>query len=396
MSDTATPAAIDVAGNDGWNVTSASASLPDRTPDGVRADIDTGLETESTTDAADATTAKAETTPAAPAQAAKPAEPKKKPSGESRIAEMQARIHAKTRELREIERTLEAKRRDLDSAPTTSAAKPSAPTSSENATTVRASLSQAPPTKDELANMPLWEDYDKAEKTFDEFQKDLVAWNRDRIDARLAAEAERIEQKVLEKLQHQSTQAQLIDEGEKQAQAYLERQQVIVDAHPDFFELIDERLKHIDQTPFLVDVVSTHPQGPALLYHWAQHPAECEYLSKIELPQAVMDVVSESDDAIALLSHLAQHPEEIDRLTELNRKNRASAIVALTKLETKLAASGVKSGSPAPAPVTRASAPLRPVAGTRTTGGATDPDELEFGPEYLARMNERDRSRRRA
>lgn len=395
MSDTATPAAIDVAGNDGWTVTSASASLPDRTPDGVRADLDTGLDAASTDKSPD-TPAQAETTPATPAQTAKPAEPKKKPSGESRIAEMQARIHAKTRELREIERTLEAKRRDLDGTPAAPSAKPAAPTSPENATTVRTSLSQDPPTKDELANMPLWEDYDKAEKTFDEFQRDLVAWNRDRIDARLAAEAERIEQKVLEKLQHRSTQAQLIDDGEKQAQVFLERQTAVIEAHPDYFELIDERLKHINQTPFLVDVVSMHPQGPALLYHWAQHPAECEYLSQIELPQAVMDVVSESDDAIALLSHLAHHPEEIDRLTELNRTNRASAIVALTKLETKLAASGVKSGSPAPAPVTRASAPLRPVAGTRTTGGATDPDDLEFGPDYIARMNERDRTRRRA
>jgi hypothetical protein len=74
----------------------------------------------------------------------------------------------------------------------------------------------------------------------------------------------------------------------------------------------------------------------------------------------------------------------------------ASALVALVR-SVYSQASGVSAGSPAPAPpVSKAAPPIRPVGGGRAAAPAANPEDMEFGPDYVAAMNTRDAQQRAA
>ena len=127
-------------------------------------------------------------------------------------------------------------------------------------------------------------------------------------------------------------------------------------AHPDF----DAKIETI-----------TYPDGPGV--------------------PAMRDVVLHEAQGPALLYLFGQQPKELARIAALPP---GPALFALGRLASQLDAPlQSETGAASVVPVTpKAPAPIAPVTGAATV--SSDPLELGFGPDYVARMNERDRQRR--
>jgi len=109
----------------------------------------------------------------------------------------------------------------------------------------------------------------------------------------------------------------------------------------------------------------------------------------IELSPPMVEVIKDSPLAADLMLHFAAHPDDAQRLFALPPM---LAFGEMKALEGRLsAASG---GSAAPRRFSLAKPPITPV-GSQPTATTDDPSDMEFGPEYVRRMNELDRSRRR-
>ncbi len=113
------------------------------------------------------------------------------------------------------------------------------------------------------------------------------------------------------------------------------------------------------------------------------------------MAQAILD----SDRSDDLVYWLVTHPESCTQLAEESRfSDPAAAAVWMRKyLEAQVTAAAV-SPSPDSAPSVRPSAakpPINRVGGTASLTPAS-PDDLEFGPEYIRRENERERKSREA
>lgn len=108
----------------------------------------------------------------------------------------------------------------------------------------------------------------------------------------------------------------------------------------------------------------------------------------IELTPPVVEVIKDSPLAAELMLHLAHHPDDAQRLAALPPM---LAFGEMKALEGRLsAASG---GSAGATRLSQAKPPITPV-GSAPTVTADDPSSLDFGPEYVRRMNEQTRRRR--
>jgi hypothetical protein len=108
----------------------------------------------------------------------------------------------------------------------------------------------------------------------------------------------------------------------------------------------------------------------------------------INLSTPMVDVIKASDHGPGLMVHMAQHPEDAQRISALH------PVLAFGEMKALEARLDVAHGSTPPSkPMSRAKPPIKPV-GTTLSGSVDDPSELEFGREYVARMNKLERSRR--
>lgn len=108
----------------------------------------------------------------------------------------------------------------------------------------------------------------------------------------------------------------------------------------------------------------------------------------IELTPPVVEVIKDSPLAAELMLHLAHHPDDAQRFAALPPM---LAFGEMKALEGRLsAASG---GSAGTLRMSQAKPPITPV-GSAPTVTADDPSSLDFGPEYVRRMNEQTRRRR--
>jgi len=126
-----------------------------------------------------------------------------------------------------------------------------------------------------------------------------------------------------------------------------------------------------------------------------------DYFEKIQaaartpVAKVMEAAIIQSDRGPEIAYFLATHPEDAIRLAQAHvQRPLSDAPFVRELLESKLTA---QAASPGPAsgvsrqPVFR---PIKPVGAT-PVHAETAPDDLEFGPEYVRRMNERDRQRRR-
>lgn len=106
-----------------------------------------------------------------------------------------------------------------------------------------------------------------------------------------------------------------------------------------------------------------------------------------ELRHAILS----SDVSARLVLYFAEHPEDYDYL---QRQSGPTLVRALGQIEGRL--STAQSGPVAQARVTTpVITPIKPV-GSAPVSTTPQPDDLEFGPEYIRAMNARDRERRKS
>jgi hypothetical protein len=316
---------------DGFTITSASSVAP-QTEESLAAAIQTAE-----TAAPDAHATRSPSAEAAaeetPAPTEKPERPeKRKQTAEERHAEIQARIHAATRELRETERRMQAMREEAQR------------------------LQAPPPPAETPAARPRWKDYEEQGKSYIDYEDDLAKWDETRDQRNQAVVEQRLAQQQAE------------DRVRRDRAAYEARCDEARSKHPDWDDTIKANLNEVPQTPFLVTMVQAHPKGPEIFYDWGKNPdiartwAEYDADPATRPTQPVMSALYESAHPTAMLEHLATHPDEYVRIT---RMAPVSALLALGKLETALA--GAKNGSPG-RPVSHAAAPLSHRAGSQQSG----------------------------
>lgn len=109
----------------------------------------------------------------------------------------------------------------------------------------------------------------------------------------------------------------------------------------------------------------------------------------IALTPPIVEVIKDSPVAAELMLHLAHHPDDAQRFNALPPM---LAFGEMKALEGRLSAASP--GSSAPATVSQAKPPIKPV-GSQPTGTSEDPTDMDFSPEYVRRMNALERSRRR-
>lgn len=290
--------------------------------------------------------------PEAEAKPAEDAKPKRELTAKEQKREAQARINAAVREQREAERLAAAKDAELAEAKreleALKAGKPSS--AAQDATPA------------ELATMPSWEAYQADGKGWDDYTRDKAKWDLDTIEARIA----RREQEIVERVRKEEAERIEREGREKEYAEIKARHAAYLQAHPEV-EDVRSNLDDIESTPFMAAIVNFHPKGPQVFHHWAQHPDECRALSQIDVAPALMTAIRTSDDPIPLLSHIANTPDEMARLLSLPADQ---ALLSIGRLLSRL--EGAKTGSPSAVPVTRATAPMRPVVGGRSSGDRDD------------------------
>jgi hypothetical protein len=113
-------------------------------------------------------------------------------------------------------------------------------------------------------------------------------------------------------------------------------------------------------------------------------------------PDVLVRAVIQSDRSDDLIYFLGTHPEEAVQLARDAAAAPLSVAPLLQRmLETQLSTNGARSALPTgsgPPARSLAKPPVNPVGGTATVQ-SPPLDELEFGPEYVRRMNKRDRER---
>lgn len=114
----------------------------------------------------------------------------------------------------------------------------------------------------------------------------------------------------------------------------------------------------------------------------------------IKFPQAFEAALLATSDPVAVSHYLATHREDYAQLVARPIRSHDAAELMRDLLETKVQAAAPARPASAPRPSTSAPPPIKPV-GSAPVMATETPDDLEFGPEYVRRMNERERAQRR-
>lgn len=412
MSDTANPLSPTTVTDGDWVVDSNSIAFP-TTPDAIRADladsaampalqvdengdeinkvITPSAKKDAAVDAfaqpadgetvdAPAPKAEAKTAPkaAAPAEAAKP----KKQSHEQRIAEINARIAERIRVKHETEaRQVQEDRRQAESSQDEDS--PAAPTTR---TRVERALEPGSGNEDLLAGKPKWSAFDKAGKTYEEFEAAEEEWLA-RTFAVVQQRAQGNDTRTLEAVQHR------------------ERVTVAKAKYADFEEK-KAALVGVPASPFLENLITRNAAGMDVLYHLGAHRDEAELLAALTheandpnkiLPQLFHTLQETGTDPVPVVSYLATHPEEAQALLDLSPR---AALVKIGQI-LSTAGSGAKTSGPSGTPAHKPAIPFTPVdGGSSMRAGADDDPEPDDSPEnedawfaWKERQTKRDRAR---
>ena len=111
----------------------------------------------------------------------------------------------------------------------------------------------------------------------------------------------------------------------------------------------------------------------------------------IQLSVPMIDVIKQSQMGPQMMEYLARHTDEAEQLAR--EGNPLVAYGAMKVLEERVAVASRGASTPAPSR-SHARPPITPV-GSAPSSGVDDASDLPFGPEYMARMNAQERTRRR-
>lgn len=385
MADTQqTPGADSIVEMGGLRLESSSLAPSSETP---KETLERFVATQATTPASDVpgdSAPPAASDAAAPdADAAPPAsdDPKpKKPSGmRIRHDELQARVHAATREVNQLREETAAEQRRLDALRTERQrlergeqpppADPKAATTTPPASTV--------PDDDPE---PDWDTYQDQGKSFKEFNRDNAAWiKRQTLRDVEAAQAQRAEQDKArtQDEQDQRHQAMATQRVREMFQA-LSEDPAVAEA------LQSETFLEMPRTPFMSALIKLHEKGAEVLKHLALNPDDGYAFAALPpLTEPVMQAFRETADPVRLLAALANNEPEARRIATLSPYQAMKALAALES-----SAPDAKSGTSAAAPRQPKASPLPATLGS-THSVATRRPLHELGTddidEYYAR-----------
>ena len=111
----------------------------------------------------------------------------------------------------------------------------------------------------------------------------------------------------------------------------------------------------------------------------------------IELSPPMVDAIKDSPVAADLMLHMAHHPEDAQRIAALHP---VLAFGEMKKLEARLEFAADRGASTPAFTFSKAKPPIRPV-GSAPSRTVDDPADMEFGPDYVRRMNQQERKARR-
>lgn len=238
---------------------------------------------------------------------------------------------------------------------------------------------------------PNWKQYDADGKTYDDFLEDQANWvearaNRDKWET----------QREIDEVRGQ------LKRGEQDAQiarttaAFEARMEVVRSGfEKDEWDRVCDTWDTVPSpVPFLHDLVMLHPKGPHVYAQLGADADKLAVLASFDFTTAMFDAMMGLEDPSAVLLYLSEHPEEYEQIVQMPPQAKLIRIGTLDGMIRRTQSTGSRANGPRPVHVSQASTPIRPVGGTRTSTPSQDPSELEFGPEYVAQQNARDRERR--
>jgi len=304
--------------------------------------------------------------------------PKKKPGLEDRERELRARVDRATYELRETERKIEEKRRELQSAGKPADAKPAA------------DAPAAKPAATEMPEPPNYRDFDtdeayEAAKV--QWRKDVATWQAARetslkdditkgVDARFSQQDQ-----VQAETRRLQTVGRTIETVKAKYQDWDEKREALADIQSSWYEAG----KHgTVTTPFLSDLsfcllAEENPEGGELLYFLGSDPARAQVLADLQPSRALRDALVSQESILPLLEHFATDAgqQEFDQLRRM--PNPVRCIAAVGALSARLAAAP-RGSAPAAHTVTKAQPSVKPPVGAPGARGAERPNAAKPVP----------------
>lgn len=213
------------------------------------------------------------------------------------------------------------------------------------------------------------------------------ASHEDYMDARTdARDAHRSEQRTAA-TREVSAQA----EEAEVTRTYVDRMTAYKTAHPEFVEALEEHGDNIPNSPVLTRIALMSERSGQILHSLTSFPNEARAFASLSMPVAAADFIADSPIAESLILHIARNPAEF---RELLREGPVRGMRALAQLESQVQAARAPKGSAgAGSQNKRPSAPIRPVDAGGPAGRSDDGNlgDEEFGPDWVAKDNARDR-----
>lgn len=319
----------------------------------------------------------------------KPAEPEsadekpKKGTARWRHDELQARIHASTRELHEVRGQLQAEERRLAElraqAESLSRGVPAKPSDGAAPPAIPA------PADDQAPQWDGKDGYEEQGKSFSQFMADHAEWTKRQAIREVKAEQERIAAEQSERESKTRTEEQ-DRQAEEVARARVRDIIQTLNQEPEVAAALqDPEFLDMPQTPFMGALVKLHAKGPDVLRHLAMNPADGYAFANLEMTPPIMEAFRGTDDPVRLLSALANNIPEAQRIARLSPYQAIKALAALEGSPSP----GAKSGTPAPTTRQPLPSPLPAKVGARSAATVSPLSDLasntDHADEYFRR-----------
>lgn len=305
---------------------------------------------------------------------------------ERRHEKLRRRVDDATRELRETERLLEARRRELAGLP-----RQDRPAGERPAGT--AARADAPPAeRPKRPRLPKWSEFEKAGKTWEDYEAAQAKYDED-LDQYDTAMASYLQSTATRATDERLASTRLSAAQQRAHAAHTERMQRFRETHEDWRE-IEADLEGLE-SPFLFDAIFAHEKGDEILAWCGRHRDLADDLVDLPLTNAMMAAVRSSANPVPILQYLAEHPTETERIARLPY---SPALKALGALEARLdgaTADAPPRGSSRDARRSPAAPPPSQRAGQRSGAPSRDPHD-ESVDTYVQRRTREERDRKLA